>query len=257
MPVTPSASLALAEVTVPAAASVGTGGIDWANGVFDRRRPTVAIGGVIPQSWGDNFDGAYPGQFRDTGTHLERWDGTAWQPYARQLGGIAPAGEVATGQYVGQYRDEGGRLERWDGTVWRPATPGPAFAHHTDGGHASSTTYVDTATDTTGPTVVATFVAPVSGSALVTIGFIGFAGSASGYADISARIRQGSTMILEAVPERAARIEGTAFQTATTQFPVTGLQPGTEYTATLCYRTSSDDETGWYDNRFVRVDPML
>ncbi|NGO71135.1 hypothetical protein [Streptomyces boncukensis] len=81
-PATPSGAIALAAVTVPAGTSAGSGGIDWSSAVADRRRPTVAVGGVIPQSWGSNFPGAYPGQYRDVGDGgLERWDGAAWQPY--------------------------------------------------------------------------------------------------------------------------------------------------------------------------------
>lgn len=80
-PPTPSGSLALAEVTVPAGASTGAGGLNWKSAVKDRRRVTVAVGGIIPRGWGLGFNGAYPGQYRDTGVGLERWDGSVWKPY--------------------------------------------------------------------------------------------------------------------------------------------------------------------------------
>ncbi|MBP2403572.1 hypothetical protein [Streptomyces syringium] len=83
-PKTPLGSLALAEVTVPKGASSGTGGINWATAVKDRRRATVAVGGIIPLGWGLGFDGAYPGQYRDTGVGLERWDGQKWMPYPQR-----------------------------------------------------------------------------------------------------------------------------------------------------------------------------
>ncbi|MHC0429979.1 hypothetical protein ACX6XY_07300 [Streptomyces sp. O3] len=256
-PATPKGAIALAEVKVQAGASVGTQGIDWDNAVFDRRRPTVAVGGVIPQSWGDSFDGAYPGQYRDTGGHLERWDGATWQPYARQLGGIAPEGELAAGQYVGQYRDDDGRLERWDGTVWRLAAPGPVFAFHNDGGDWDKTTWTESGlAGTTGPTVTATFTAPASGGVIVALGFYGRGGADTGYAEMSCRIRQSGTLVVDVHGDRSARSRGLRDSSVSTQFRVTGLKPGTEYTATLAYRSSGAGEKCWFDNRFIRVDPM-
>lgn len=72
------------DVTVPAGASAGVGGIDWGTALGDRRRYTVAVGGILPP--GDSAAaGAYVGQWRDTGGVFERWDGTAWvvrQPHA-------------------------------------------------------------------------------------------------------------------------------------------------------------------------------
>lgn len=82
VPATPTASLPLASVRVPAGASAGSGGIDWASAVSDLRRATVAVGGILPEGWSRDLPGAYPGQYRDTGeSGLERWDGTAWRPY--------------------------------------------------------------------------------------------------------------------------------------------------------------------------------
>ncbi|MER5782463.1 hypothetical protein ABT104_12165 [Streptomyces mobaraensis] len=79
-PPVPPACLALAEVTVKAGASAGTGGLDWRNGAIrDRRQATVAAGGIIPVDRGAGFDGAYPGQYRDNGTGLQRWNGKEWQ----------------------------------------------------------------------------------------------------------------------------------------------------------------------------------
>ncbi|MGY1456563.1 hypothetical protein [Streptomyces sp. SS8] len=81
-PATPRAALALAAVLVPAGASEGTGGIDWNSAVSDLRRATVAVGGIVPEDWPRDIPGSYPGQYRDVGAGgLQRWDGTAWQPY--------------------------------------------------------------------------------------------------------------------------------------------------------------------------------
>ncbi|MET9429807.1 hypothetical protein [Streptomyces sp. NPDC003036] len=78
-PPLPSAALRLWEITVPAGVSAGTGGIQWSSALADRRRYTSAYGGIIPRGWGLSFAGAYPGQYRDNGNGLDRWDGSAWQ----------------------------------------------------------------------------------------------------------------------------------------------------------------------------------
>ncbi|MGW3057679.1 hypothetical protein ACWC98_17405 [Streptomyces goshikiensis] len=82
-PVLPAASLRLWDISVPAGTSAGTGGINWAAALGDRRRFTAAAGGIIPRGWGLTYSGAYDGQYRDNGTSLERWNATAgaWQAY--------------------------------------------------------------------------------------------------------------------------------------------------------------------------------
>ncbi|WP_372408367.1 hypothetical protein [Streptomyces luteireticuli] len=109
-PAAPPASLTLAEVFVKAGASAGTGGIDWKKAVVDRRQATVAAGGIIPADRGLGFDGAYPGQYRDSGTGLQRWDGKqwqdlqpTWQDYTPEWGAesdIQPANGLLTGRFL-------------------------------------------------------------------------------------------------------------------------------------------------------------
>ncbi|MEV7205711.1 MULTISPECIES: hypothetical protein [unclassified Streptomyces] len=79
----PPCSLRLWDVTVPAGASAGVGGIDWGSALADRRRYTTAVGGIIPTGWGLNFAGAYDGQYRDADGVLERWNATdgVWETY--------------------------------------------------------------------------------------------------------------------------------------------------------------------------------
>ncbi|MEU2746681.1 hypothetical protein ABZ613_10315 [Streptomyces collinus] len=88
-PTLPSACLRLWDITVPAGASAGTGGITWESALADRRRYTAAYGGIIPRGWGLSFAGAYPGQYRDNGAGLDRWDGAAWQPLEPSVGWTA------------------------------------------------------------------------------------------------------------------------------------------------------------------------
>ncbi|MFF9705044.1 hypothetical protein ACF1FE_28240, partial [Streptomyces griseofuscus] len=82
-PTLPPAHLRLWDVRVPAGTSAGVGGIDWRSALADRRRFTVAAGGILPKGWGLAFDGAYDGQYRDNGGTLERWNATtrAWTTY--------------------------------------------------------------------------------------------------------------------------------------------------------------------------------
>ncbi|UIX33539.1 hypothetical protein [Streptomyces sp. GQFP] len=82
-PTLPAASLLLWLVTVPAGTSAGTGGISWSSALADRRQFTTAAGGITPAGGGTVYNGAYDGQYRDTGSGLERWNATAraWQAY--------------------------------------------------------------------------------------------------------------------------------------------------------------------------------
>ncbi|WP_338932640.1 hypothetical protein WEB32_29695 [Streptomyces netropsis] len=80
-PVASGTAEKLYEVTIPAGTSAGTGGINWATGVSDRRRTTVSMGGIQTAGWSLGYSGAYVGQYRDTGTGLERWNGTAWSAF--------------------------------------------------------------------------------------------------------------------------------------------------------------------------------
>ncbi|MCX4764317.1 hypothetical protein OG562_25825 [Streptomyces sp. NBC_01275] len=117
-PNTPDGSaLPLYRILVPKGRSAGTGGVDWASAVTSLRYPTVALGGIVPAG---GFNGAYAGQYREESGVLQRWDGAAWAPYPRSVGGIAPASPLlATGSYVGQYReDAAGLLQRWNGSAW-------------------------------------------------------------------------------------------------------------------------------------------
>ncbi|MFG3346891.1 hypothetical protein ACGF1Z_17695 [Streptomyces sp. NPDC048018] len=121
VPAAPARSLALFSVLVKKGASAGTGGIDWAGGAStDLRTTVVSAGGILPVYNNAGVAGSYPGQYQDNDNahFLQRWDGTAWVAYPKEIGGIAPSGTVATGSYSGQYRDNGGNLQRWNGTAW-------------------------------------------------------------------------------------------------------------------------------------------
>ncbi|MCF2532724.1 hypothetical protein [Yinghuangia soli] len=101
VPATPAAALALWSIAVPSKASAGTGGITWASALTDLRVYTVGAGAILPAA-GDTAPGAYVGQYRDTGSALERWNGSAWTAYP------APAAPVGVWQpYTPTWRSDG------------------------------------------------------------------------------------------------------------------------------------------------------
>ncbi|MFR9795502.1 hypothetical protein ACL02U_06275 [Streptomyces sp. MS06] len=257
-PATPDLALPLYQVTVPATASAGNGGIPWTTALTDQRTTTVAIGGILP-AYGTTANGAYLGQYRDLNGTLQRWDGTTWQDYPQALGGIAPAGHLTTPSYTGQYRDNGTTLQRWDGTAWNSPVPGPVFASTTDAGNTSSTTYTATLGDTpAGSTLGLTFVAPPSGTVLVSTGSrMKTSADAGAYGYICPEIKEGGTVVKAAADREAAVSSSDASTSVATTYPLGSLTPGVTYTVTVFYRSALSTVNCWFDNRYVRIDPVL
>ncbi|MFD8010316.1 hypothetical protein [Streptomyces sp. NPDC058955] len=125
-PPAPASSLPLFTVRVKAGTSAGTGGIAWTGGdLTDLRTTVAAVGGILPVYNNAGVPGSYPGQYQDNHTahHLQRWSGTEWVPYPKELGGVAPQGALSVGSYAGQFREHNGVLQRWNGTVWATYHP--------------------------------------------------------------------------------------------------------------------------------------
>ncbi|WP_460068559.1 hypothetical protein [Streptomyces sp. YKOK-I1] len=141
VPALPGVCLPVYQVRVRAGISAGNGGVNWSSSdVTDLRTPTVAAGGILPVV-GETGNGAYPGQYRDSGGALQRWDGSAWVPYPLALGGVAPAGAVTTASYTGQYRDgSDGNLQRWDGSSWVSYQRIPSWTNYTPVWYSSTGT---------------------------------------------------------------------------------------------------------------------
>lgn len=137
-PAMPSACLRLWDITVPAGASAGAGGITWASALADRRRYTAAAGGIIPRGWGQSFNGTHDGQYRDNGTGLERWSASAaaWQPYPAPPTGWLPYTATLTNTTLGngsmltRYRRYGTHVEVAVRLAWGSTTTGnmPRFS---------------------------------------------------------------------------------------------------------------------------------
>jgi hypothetical protein len=261
-PAVPNLALPLYYVTVPRGASAGGTAIAWTGGgVQDLRTTTVAIGGVLPVYGNAAVPGAYTSQLRDYNNVLQRWDGTQWVSYPAAIGGIAPAG-TATGGYNGQYRDgTGGYLQRWSGSAWKSAVPGPAFNFTADAGDTSSTTYTATLGDVpAGSKFTLAFAAPPSGAVLVTLGSaMHCTGNATTtlFMSVSIAPTAGGSAVFSPSDDAAASGTGSYQNSVAGTFRVSGLTPGTSYTATTMYRNSDSKVDGWFDNRFIRVDPVL
>ncbi|MFE5794717.1 hypothetical protein ACFQ8C_19350 [Streptomyces sp. NPDC056503] len=121
----PAASLPLFTVRVKAGTSAGTGGIDWTKDLTDLRTTIASVGGILPVYNNAGVPGAYPGQYQDNDVahHLQRWSGTGWVAYPKEIGGVAPQGALSVGGYTGQYREHNGVLQRWNGTSWAAYQP--------------------------------------------------------------------------------------------------------------------------------------
>ncbi|MFM9613919.1 hypothetical protein [Streptomyces niveiscabiei] len=131
-PALPAGSLRLWDVTVPAGTSAGTSGITWGSALADRRQYTTAIGGITPRSAGTSYSGAYDGQYRDTGTGLERWSASAaaWQSYPAPPAGWLPYTATLTNTTLGngnlltRYRRYGTHVEAAFRLAWGSTTTG-------------------------------------------------------------------------------------------------------------------------------------
>ncbi|MFF9017581.1 hypothetical protein ACF09C_32075 [Streptomyces sp. NPDC014870] len=257
-PGVPPRSLPLYEVTVPAGASAGNGGINWNTALKDLRSPVVSLGGILPVE-GPVVPGAYPGQFQDSGGALQRWDGGAWVSYPSSLGGIVPnSAGTLTASYTGQYRDSaGGVLQRWNGSAWRSAVPGPYFTGTNDAGWTASTTYTPTLSETTDTPLQVSFVAPASGAVVVNYG-ARINSAATTPAWMALRITQGTTAWYTENDEIAV-VHTSA--TASSMASVTrfyGMTPGLTYTMTAMFKVGANTTAvkGNFDNIFIMVTPQ-
>ncbi|GEB56558.1 hypothetical protein [Streptomyces gardneri] len=293
-PAVPPRSLVLYEVTVPATVSAGNGGIPWATALNDLRTPVVALGGILPVE-GAVHDGAYPGQYQDSGGALQRWDGSAWVPYPSALGGIAPAGTVTTASYTGQYRDTngslqrwdgnawvpiggiappgtlttgsyagqyrdtpGGQLQRWNGTTWGPAVPGPYFVDNSDYGDTTSLTWTSTLAGRATNPLALNFVAPPSRAVVVSFGARMKSHSADHYAFMALKLTQGATVVGDLDDEYATVAASPHLISVATTRRLSNLTAGATYTLTAFFKmvTNTTSLKGGFDNTFIKVDPL-
>ncbi|MFE5943408.1 hypothetical protein [Streptomyces sp. NPDC056480] len=258
-PAVPPRCLPLYEVTVPAGASAGNGGIPWQSALKDLRTPVVALGGILPVE-GPSLPGAYPGQYQDAGGALQRWDGGAWVSYPSALGGIIPSSASTTpASYTGQYRDSTtGRLQRWDGTTWVPVVAGPYFVDNRDYGDTTSTTYTSTLTGRINNPMSLSFVAPPSKAVVIGFGCKLRSTSPDHYAYMAVKLTQGSTVISDLEDDYAVIAASQNMVSVSTMTRQSGLTPGATYTLTAFFRVAAATPAlkAGFDNTFIRVDPL-
>ncbi|WP_030687866.1 hypothetical protein [Streptomyces globisporus] len=258
-PVAPPRSLALYEVTVPAGASAGNGGIPWNTSLKDLRTPVVALGGILPVE-GPVLPGAHPGQYQDTpNNQLQRWDGGKWVAYPEAIGGIVPSSAAALpGSYTGQYRDYNGQLQRWNGSAWVMAVPGPYFVDNGDYGDTPSTTYTSTLAGRITNPLTVNFVAPPSKAVAVGFGCKLRSGSPDHYAYMALKLTQGATVVNDLDDDYATIAASQHMVSVSTTRRYSNLTPGATYTLTAYFRVIANtlNLKGGFDNTFIKVDPL-
>ncbi|MFH8711596.1 hypothetical protein OHB11_15925 [Streptomyces zaomyceticus] len=258
-PGVPPRCLPLYEVTVPAGASAGNGGIPWDSALKDLRTPVVALGGILPVE-GASLPGAYPGQYQDASGALQRWDGGAWVSYPSALGGIVPSSASTTpASYTGQYRDStNGRLQRWDGSTWVPVVAGPYFVDNRDYGDTTSTAYTSTLTGRITNPLTLSFVAPPSRAVVISFGAKMRSTSPDHYAFMAVRLTQGTTVIADLEDDYAALAASQNMVSVSTTTRQSGLTAGATYTLTAFFRVvpATPALKAGFDNTFIRVDAL-
>ncbi|MFC9505397.1 phage baseplate assembly protein V [Streptomyces sp. NPDC057002] len=115
----------------------------------------------------------------------------------------------------------------------------------------TSTTYV---TDANGPTV--SFIASASGQAVVVFGAMMQNTTATGRCLMGVRITQGATSIAEGDDNRSAELQGTNNASVSNSRQITGMTPGTTYTATAVYRTEGASSSASFDNKWIVAIPV-
>ncbi|WP_200303738.1 hypothetical protein [Streptomyces adelaidensis] len=121
-------------------------------------------------------------------------------------------------------------------------------------------TPAETLTGAAGDPLVAAFVAPPTGKAIVTVGALMFNSSATTcYMGATIKKVSDGSVFLASSIDRATMIIGTDRASTSSQFLVSGLTAGTVYSATPTYWSAvpTSTNTASYDNRFIRVDPIL
>ncbi|MDJ0465186.1 hypothetical protein [Streptomyces sp. H27-C3] len=151
-----------------------------------------------------------------------------------------------------------GRLMNYTGSAWVPVGAVPVFRVNLDGGDTKSVTYAETLTNAGGDPMRASFTVPASGQVIVTVGCYMFSSATGVGSYMSANIRNAAdAVVLSADDNRAALVNSPNRASVSTQFLVSGLTVGTSHTATPAYRSGAATNTGNFDTRYIRVDPIM
>lgn len=273
----PTNSVLLYEMTIPAGASAGSGGVNFGNAV-DQRSYTAAQGGIFPVASNTQMaaiSSPHEGMtcYRTDLDVLYVYDGTTWR--ARGVANVASSANLTSinNAYDGQLatvRDTDYTYQ-YTGSTWKRVTAD----FNSQATVAVSENTNDTTTSTTytaGTSCGTSFVAPTSGS--VEIHWTGWIGSnsttvsgATRGAFLSARVGTGSTVgagtqIVAADDEWAvfygnqSTSSGFKYIGAGTFITVTGLTAGSTYNVQLRFRSCNSADTAAQHHRRVMVKPV-
>lgn len=148
--------------------------------------------------------------------------------------------------------------EVWTGSAWRAVGPRvePVTAVNADAGTTTSTSLTTTLTGASNNVTVA-FVAPQSGKALVRAMALLKSDVDTSDTFFGARITltSGGSTVYSPVDEELAIHDDVRNASVVNEYIVTGLTPGTSYTAVGVHKVQSGN-TGNYDNRRITVEPI-
>lgn len=109
-------TMPLYQITVPAGASAGTGGLTWGTAT-DLRVYTVAAGGILPVD-ASSAAGSYVGQVRIVSGRLVQWDGAAWAEFTLPST-ISPSTWGAWTQSTPTWQADGSACTIGNGTLYQ------------------------------------------------------------------------------------------------------------------------------------------
>lgn len=267
----PTNSILLYEMTVPAGASSGGGGINFANAV-DKRVYTAAQGGLFPVANLTDMNAIsnpYEGMpiYRTDLDTTYIYDGTNFKP--RGQISVASSATLSTidnpwDGLLATVRDTDA-IYSYNGTSWVyragdiTAYAASAVDSAVTNGTTASTSFVTSLT-TSGVRGVA-FTASQSGKVFIVGSTGGFNSTANAYTLVDFEVRTGSTVgsgsVIRAGDENTcSQFQSTAINAAgqhETAGIMTGLSPGSSYNACLVYRVSAG--TGTFNRRKINVIP--
>lgn len=273
----PSNSILLYEMTIPAGASAGGGGVNFAN-VVDQRIYTAASGGVFPVANNTQMAAIaspYEGQvcYRTDLDILYIYDGTTWR--GKGVANVASSANLTSinNPYDGQTavtRDTD-NLYVYTGSAWKRVTAdfntmATASVYESSNDTTSSATYVP------GTSCGLAYVAPSSGSVKITLScWIGTNATAVSGANrgtfISTATKTGAVVgsgssFLTPDDSRAMLLgnqttaAGFKYVAMSYVFLVTGLTPGSSYNTQYHMRSINAADSAAYHHRRMIAEPV-
>lgn len=243
-PATGTAYMRLWDIAVPAGASAGSP-INWGTALTDRRTYTAAVGGITPDG---ATAGSYAGQYRDGGSYLERYNGSAWESRVY----LGAAGRVVIGGDTALYRG-GANALKTDGSV-QALGMASAYVETSSGQVTSSTSYAAVS-----PALSATAVVPPSGL-LHVYGTVRQDINAGHYAFSSFNVVGSVSGTLRGPQDAFAILTGSgSYMQAggSLAIRVTSVNPGETVTVTWQHKVDSSGGAANIYSRAIGITPLI